>query len=157
MAAPIETRSEATEEYLLDLYFAVRGPEFSMLPLPQEQRNAIIRQQFEWQYAAYREAFPTSGYEVILSQGEPAGRIWVDRSPKMFWLVDIAIHPKFQRQGIASALLARLQTEAAAAGAAIGSSVNRFNTPSIRLHQRLGFQITSESDMELEYVWRPAV
>ncbi|HLI85201.1 MAG TPA: GNAT family N-acetyltransferase [Bryobacteraceae bacterium] len=72
-----------------------------------------------------------------------------------FLLVDIAIHPSLQSQGLGTALVRRLQREAQNAKLPIRSVVDRFNPGSLRFHQRLGFQMVREDQLQYYLEWRP--
>lgn len=154
--AQITTRpaTAADEEFLFDLYCAVRAPEFAMLPVPEEQRRYIIRTQYEWQANAYKASYPGFSYQIVLLEGERSGRIWIARTDVGYELVDIAIHPRVQQRGIGRILLRRLQEEAASAQAAVHSSVAHWNLASLRLHESLGFRVASRDEMQLHLEWR---
>ncbi len=141
------------EDFLFELYCAVRAAEFALLPLPDEQRMHLLKMQHTWQRDAYGAAYPGSGYEIVLLNGEPAGRIWVARLPEELRLVDLAVHPRLHNQGIGTVLLQRLQAEAARSGKRVCSSVFRFNAGSLRFHQRLGFRVIAENETRLELAW----
>jgi L-amino acid N-acyltransferase YncA len=59
-----------------------------------------------------------------------------------------------QKKGIGTALVRRLQREAATTRLPIISSVSRFNPGSLRFHQRLGFAIVREDEMNFHLQWK---
>jgi ribosomal protein S18 acetylase RimI-like enzyme len=71
-----------------------------------------------------------------------------------FHLVDIAVHPSVQSKGIGTALIQRLQQEAAHARMPVRSCVFKFNPGSVRFHKRLGFSIVREDEMNYFMEWR---
>jgi len=144
------------EPFLHDLYFAIRGPEFALAPVSPAQRVALIEMQFRLQTGAYAATYPHSCYHIVLLDGKPVGRLWVDRDEDSYRLVDIAIHPEVHSKGIGTALIQRLQADAQQAKLPIRSTVNRFNPGSLRFHQRLGFRIVREDEMNYSMEWRPA-
>jgi GNAT superfamily N-acetyltransferase len=144
------------DDFLFDLYCAVRAPEFSMLPLPAEQKAQVIRLQYSAQQAAYRSQFPGSSYSIVLHNGRPVGRIWVYRSETSFELVDIALLPATRNLRIGTWLVEQLQVEARTARKPIRSSVFRVNPGSLRFHHRLGFRIIHEDEMQFHLEWNPA-
>ena len=144
------------DEFLFELYCAVRAPEFALLALSEEEKQYLLRQQSKWQTAAYCAAYPDSGYRIVLLDEKPVGRVWIAQTSSGFELVDIAIHPEAQRRGIAKQLLEDLQRQARACDAPIRSSVFRFNEASIRLHEKLGFRVMAADEMQLEFRWDPA-
>jgi len=142
------------EIFLYDLYSAVRAPEFELAPIPAEQKELLIRMQFRAQLSAYTDTYPNSCYHLVLLDSKPVGRLWVAPGDGELQLVDIAVHPKLQGKGIGTALVKRLQQEAANARLPIRSCVMRFNPGSLRFHKRLGFNIMREDLMYFYLEWR---
>lgn len=142
------------EIFLYELYSAIRTPEFLLAPITVDQREHLIRMQFRGQMSAYAQAYPNSCYHIVLLDGKSVGRLWVAQLEREFHLVDIAMHPGVQKKGIGTALVQRLQQEAAAARLPITSCVSRFNPGSLRFHQRLGFSIVREDEMNFYLQWK---
>jgi GNAT superfamily N-acetyltransferase len=142
------------EIFLYELYSAVRGPEFALAPVTATQREELIRMQFRASMSAYSATFPNSCYHLVLLDGKPVGRLWVAQGDGEFTLVDIAVHPSVQSKGIGTALIQRLQQEAAKARLPIRCTVFRFNPGSLRFHQRLGFTIVRADEMHFYMEWR---
>lgn len=142
------------EIFLYELYSAVRGPEFELAPISATDKEQLIRMQFRAQLSSYTQMFPNSCYHIVLLDGKPIGRLWVAQSDDEFQLVDIAVHPSVQSKGVGTALVQRLQQEAARARLPIRSSVFKFNAGSVRFHKRLGFQIVREDEMNYFMEWR---
>jgi N-acetylglutamate synthase-like GNAT family acetyltransferase len=144
------------EIFLYELYVAIRGPLFAMAPITPTQREHLLRMQFRAQLSSYTQQFPNSCYHLVLLDSKPVGRLWVAPAGDAFLLVDIAIHPNLQSKGLGTALVQRLQQEAQNAKLPIRSIVDRFNLGSLRFHQRLGFQIVREDQLQYYMEWRPA-
>lgn len=142
------------EIFLYELYSAIRMPEFMLAPVTEDQREHLVRMQFHGQMSAYAQMYPNSCYHIVLLDGKPVGRLWVAQLEREFHLVDIAVHPSVQKKGIGSVLVKRLQQEAATARLPIASSVSRFNPGSLRFHQRLGFAIVREDEMNFYLQWK---
>jgi N-acetylglutamate synthase-like GNAT family acetyltransferase len=144
------------EIFLYELYVAIRGPLFAMAPITATQREHLLRMQFRAQLSSYTQQFPNSCYHVVLLDSKPVGRLWVAPASDAFLLVDIAIHPSLQSKGLGTALVQRLQQEAQSAKLPIRSTVDRFNPGSLWFHQRLGFQVVREDQLQHYMEWRPA-
>ena len=99
--------------------------------------------------------YPNSCYHLVLLDSNPVGRLWVAPGDGELQLVDIAVHPKLQGKGIGTVLVQRLQQEAAKVRLPIRCCVFRFNTGSLRFHQRLGFSIVREDQTHYHLEWRP--
>ena len=143
------------EIFLYELYSAVRGPEFALAPIDATQREHLIRMQFRGQMSAYTQMYPNSCYHIVLLDSKPVGRLWVAPGEREFHLVDIAVHPDVQSKGIGTVLIQRLQQEATRARLPINSCVFRFNPGSLRFHQRLGFTVTREDELQYYMQWKP--
>jgi len=144
------------EIFLYELYRDIRGPEFALAPITAEQREHLLRLQFRGQITSYTAAYPNSCYHVVLLDGKACGRLWVAPGPRNFQLVDIALHPSVQKKGVGTVLIQRLQQEAQRLKLPITSMVDRFNPGSLRFHQRLGFHIVREDQMNYYMEWTPA-
>lgn len=144
----------ADEPFLFELYCAVRADEFALFP--ESLRDQLVRTQFNAQMNGYRAEFPGSGFEIILQNDVPIGRIWIARLQDSFHLVDIAILPGAQNSGIGTSLIRELQQEAQAARKPVRLSVFRFNSGSVRFHRRLGFAVTHEDPIQFYFEWNPA-
>jgi ribosomal protein S18 acetylase RimI-like enzyme len=143
------------EIFLYDLYSAIRGPEFALAPISAAQKEQLIRMQFRAQMSEYAQMYPNSCYHLVLLDSKPAGRLWVAPGNGELQLVDIAVHPNLQGKGIGTMLVQRVQQEAAKARLPIRCCVFRFNTGSLRFHQRLGFAILREDQTHYHLEWRP--
>ena len=144
------------EIFLYELYRAVRGPQFDRTPLTAEQKEHMLRFQFQAQLSSYTQQFPNSCYHIVLIDGNPCGRMWVAPAERALHLVDIAMHPNVQKKGVGTVLVQRLQQEAQQLGVPITSMVDRFNPGSLRFHKRLGFTIVREDVLNYFMEWRPA-
>lgn len=83
------------------------------------------------------------------------GRIWAADLEGEFHLLDIALLPEFRNQGVGTFLISWLQAQARQAGKTVRSMVFRFNPGSLRLHQRLGFQVIAEDEIQFYFEWTP--
>ncbi len=103
-------------DFLLAVYAAVRMPELAVLGWSDEQADAFIRMQFDVQDRHYRSVHPQARHSVVTVDGEPAGRLIIDRSDEEIRIVDVALLPRFRRAGVGSALVRGLFAEADARG-----------------------------------------
>jgi GNAT superfamily N-acetyltransferase len=143
------------EIFLYELYAAVRGPEFDLAPIPVQQKQDLIRMQFHASMSSYAYQYPNSCYHIVLLDSKPVGRLWFAPGEAEFVLVDIALHPSRQSKGLGTVLVKRLQQEAQQARLPIRSCVFRFNPGSLRFHQRNGFTIVREDEVNYYMEWRP--
>ena len=115
----------------------------------------MIRLQFQAQLAQYTAAYPAANYDLILAEGTPAGRLYVNRGEAEYRVLDIALLPERRGRGLGTQLLQAVLAEAGATGLPVRLSVYREN-PALRLYQRLGFLPLAEEGfyLQMEYVPR---
>jgi ribosomal protein S18 acetylase RimI-like enzyme len=137
----VDTRpvTPVDDEFLLDVYASTRAEELAPVPWTDEQKRAFLRMQFDAQRGEYFKRFPDADYRVILVGGQPAGRLWVARTPAQIRLMDIALLPEFRSRGVGKLLVSQLADEAARAGLPLRHMVFELNENALRFYERLGF------------------
>jgi len=138
------------EEFLLRLYGTTREDELAYVDWPAEQKEAFVRHQFDAQTLHYREHYPTASFDVILVDGEPAGRLYVDRWPSETRIMEIALLPEFRGGGVGSGLIQAIQAE----GREVTIHVERFNRAQ-ELYRRLGFVPEEAGPVYVLMRWTP--
>lgn len=128
----------ADREFLARLYASTRSEELGPVPWPEAQKRAFLQSQFEAQHAHYTQHFPDASFDVIEIEGQPAGRLYVDRREDEIRLIDIALLPEHRGGGLGTSLLHDLLAEATAAKLPVTLHVEHAN-PAVRLYRRLGF------------------
>jgi ribosomal protein S18 acetylase RimI-like enzyme len=146
----------ADEPFLLAVYASSRAPEMRLVAWPEEQKRAFLSSQFHAQRASYRDRIPDAAFDVILLDGERAGRFYVHRGAETFELVDIALLEKHRDAGIGGTLVRELLAEAARAGKPVRLYVELEN-PARRLYERLGFRPIGDTGVYQHMEWRPNV
>jgi ribosomal protein S18 acetylase RimI-like enzyme len=139
------------EAFLLRLYESTRADELASLS--EIQQEAFMRLQFVAQRAAYRAQFPHADHRIILVDGQPVGRLLVNRTGEEIRLVDISLLADHRNRGIGTWLLEQLQAETAATPGPLTLHVVVTN-PAINLYRRLGFVATSDTGSHLLMEWR---
>ena len=109
--------------------------------------------QYQAQTRDYAERLPRAEHFIIEWEGEPAGRLLLNREADALRVVDIAVVPAMRGRGVASTVLKSLISEAEAADIPIRLSVWHDN-PAIALYRRLGFRVREESATHVEMEWR---
>jgi GNAT superfamily N-acetyltransferase len=135
-------------EFLAALYASTRTEELAVVPWTEEQKAAFLRSQFEAQDHHYRSNYEDTTFDVIVVDGERAGRLYVARWPSELRIVDISLAPPFRGRGIGSRFLAQVITEAERAQKPLTIHVER-NNPALRLYQRLGFRPVEDKGIYL--------
>ena len=134
------------QDFIFKLYASTRLHEIVPFGWDPAQQEAFLRMQFNAQKHWYNQAYPNADHQIILLDGQPAGRIMVTTEPGSAHLVDIALLPEFRNRGIGTKLVADLVEKSAQAGSKVRLQVLRTN-PAIHLYERLGFVKTGEDAM----------
>jgi ribosomal protein S18 acetylase RimI-like enzyme len=142
----------ADDSFLARVYASSRTDELVITGWTEEQKADFCRKQFDAQSEYYAANYPDAAFQVIESDGEPVGRLYVERWEKEIRIVDITLLPEFRGSGIGTRLLQNLQDEARAAGKSLTIHVERFNR-ALGLYQRLGFQAIEDKGVYLLMGW----
>lgn len=140
---------------LVSIYEASREIELAMVPWDAEQKRAFAQLQLTAQTAHYREHYPEAAHSIIEIDGEPAGRLYVNRGPEQIAILDITVLPDFRRRGIASRIVRALQHEAGSERS-LRVFVESFNPGSIAFFSAHGFVPVGEEGVNIRYEWRRA-
>lgn len=146
---------EDDRPFMLRVYAGVREPELEAAGMPREQWGPFVEHQFEAQSRHY-ETYRDITFEVVLVNGEPAGRLILARWPAELRVVDIALLPEYRGRGVGGELMRRVIAEAEERGVKTSIHVERFN-PAQRLYTRLGFRFVSEAGGVYLLLERPPV
>jgi ribosomal protein S18 acetylase RimI-like enzyme len=134
------------ETFLLKLFSTTRE-EFRFLN--STELEALVRMQFTLRHQQYRNGYPNGEDNLIINDGQPIGRIFIDEGEDELTLIDIALLPEYRNRGIGKLLLDQLLARAAAAKKTVRLHVFNSN-PARRLYERLGFSEVSRDSMYIE-------
>ena len=143
------------DEFLLGVYMSTRARELAQVEWPEGQKELFVRWQFDLQRREYFARFPEAEYDVILVDGQPAGRIWVGSDGAQIRLLDIALLPEFQNRGAGTLLVRRLIEHARPTGLPLRHMVFVLNDDAHRFYERLGFAVIEEFGAYKHMEWRP--
>jgi ribosomal protein S18 acetylase RimI-like enzyme len=125
------------------------------VPWDDAQKEAFLRMQFDAQDAWWRENYAGASFDIILVDGEPAGRLYVHRGPSEIRIVDIALLPEHRGNGTGTRLLEELLAECDAGAKSVTIHVERMNA-ALRLYERLGFAVAEDKGVYLFLSRSPA-
>ena len=156
MIATISFRPIADQDQpLLErIYASTREEELRMVPWSAAEKEAFLKQQFHAQHTFYQEHFTRAEHLVVLVQGEPAGRLYVDRREDEIRIIDVALLPEFRGRGIGGSLLRDLLDEAASVAKPVRIHVERYNR-ALGLYERLGFRRIGDTGVYYLLEWLP--
>ena len=152
LSAILRASTPDDEAFLFEVFAATRTDEFRFLD--EQQKQAIIRMQYDAQRFQYDEGFPQAESRIILRGDRPAGRMLVDESESEITLVDIALLPEHRGSGVGTQLLNELLNRAVVARKPVRLHVLKSN-PALRLYERLGFSRVDDESMYFEMMFEP--
>ena len=151
----LRAATAADQEFLRGVFAASRETEVAALAADPGQLTTFIDMQFRIQQQSYQARFPAAENSIIVVDGQPIGRMLVDRSAEAIELIDIALMAAWRNRGIGTSLVRGLTVEAAGQSKPVLLEVLRTN-PARRLYERLGFTGSSEDSMYIQMRWQPA-
>ena len=154
MTIGLRAAEPCDDALLMAIYGSTRADELATTDWDEARKRAFVEQQFRAQDQYYRANYANATYQVILVDGEPAGRLYVARWPDEIRIMDIALLPAFRGRGVGTRLLGDLQAEALAGGKPLRIHVERFN-PALSLYARLGFRLVEDRGVYLFLEWSP--
>jgi ribosomal protein S18 acetylase RimI-like enzyme len=146
--------TEKDREFLCRLYVSTREDEMALVPWSDAEKQAFLVMQFNAQTKFYHEQFKQAEFQAILLDGEPIGRLYIDRRADEIRLIDIALLPEHRRKGIGSRLLKGTLAEAERAGLPVRIHVESYN-PALHLYYRLGFRKIGDHGVYYLMEWSP--
>jgi len=144
----------ADDEFLYRVYASTRREELAITGWTEAEKEAFLRMQSHAQRQSYLTQCPQAQYSIVLRDGEPAGRMIIDRSGPTLLLMDIALLPEYRNLGIGTQLIRDLLDEADRLGQPVRLHVEAFN-PAQALYQRLGFVHTGAAGIYQELTRLP--
>ena len=141
-------------EFLRAVYRSTREAELALVPWDPATKAAFVAQQFDAQDRGWAGQRPDTVRHVVLVDGTPAGRLYVDRTDDEIRVVDISLLPEHRGLGVGGALLDAILDEGDRDRLPVTIHVERHN-PARRLYDRLGFQVVDDLGVYL-FLRRPS-
>lgn len=137
----LRARTEGDRPFLRDLYGSFRAAELAPVPWSDAEKAEFLDSQFALQTIHFDRFFPDADFLIIEEAGTPMGRLYLDRKPDGFLVVDIGFLPHRRGAGLGTALLRHVHAQAARAGASrVWLHVLEENPGARLLYERLGFR-----------------
>jgi ribosomal protein S18 acetylase RimI-like enzyme len=140
------------EVFLFRLYAASRA-DLDAIGLPPEQKDLLVKMQFNAQRQQYSSAFPAAENTIILIDEVPVGRMLINKTASEFRLIDIVLLPQFRGLGVGTRLIQDLIHDAEAANALVILQVRKENV-ALNLYRRLGFVVNQDDGVYVSMEWR---
>ncbi len=146
--------TDGDKEFLLGLYKSSRGDDLRELGWDEDRISEFLELQHEAQQHFYQTDYLQAEDEIVLIEGQTAGRLIVERREHEIRCIEIALLPGHRGAGVGTFLIQRLQDEARQINKPLRLQVIRFNR-AVTLLEGLGFVRTSETGTHFQMEWRP--
>ncbi|MCK9394147.1 MAG: GNAT family N-acetyltransferase [Methylobacter sp.] len=144
---------EHDQEFIATLYRSTRD-DLLGLPMDPVFIDNLIRSQQQIQALGVQQNYPNAQTKVLEYQGRLLGRMIFEHVAGDMRLIDIAVLPGAQRQGVARYMLQHLQQLAGAHQASLSLCVFKNNLKARKLYLSAGFQIVDEDEISEQMCWR---
>lgn len=125
--------------WLPALYASTREDEMSRLPWPDAMKHGFLAQQCAAQHRHYVAVFADAEFYVVCEGDRPVGRFYLQPTPPLHRIIDIALLPGARGRGVGTALIVASQRRAYAQGCGMELHVFHSNADAARLYARHGF------------------
>lgn len=140
------------EQFLFEVYASTRMDELDAIGMDKAQQEAFINMQYRLQRHHYLTYYTQATHDIVLLDGVPVGRFYINRTSEEIRGVDVALLPAYRSFGIGSHLIRQVQQEAAQKGLPFRLQVEKHN-PAFQLYLRLGFVKTGETETHIQMEW----
>ena len=133
---------------LNEIYGSTREEELKQLQdWSNEQKQSFLAQQFLAQHIYYQKSYVGGAFYMIEKNKENIGRLYIHENfqENCVRIIDIALLPKWQKQGIGKSILEDILQKAKEIDRPVTIHVESFN-PAKHLYERLGFKKISETN-----------
>jgi len=148
--------TSADQDFLLRLYQSSRGDDLRELGWSEDRIDQFLAMQHEAQRNFLAADYPNIVDQIVSLDGQPAGRLAVERRPDEIRLIDLALIPERRNHGVGTHLIQQVQEHAQSVRLPLRLQVIRFNR-AVGLFERLGFTRTSETGSHFQMEWDPRV
>jgi ribosomal protein S18 acetylase RimI-like enzyme len=152
-AVALRPATAADEPFLCRLFAESRADELAPLGWDAAAIAAFVQQQHRVQATAYQQAHPDASSNLVLLDGEPIGRLYVDRTADAIHVIDVTLLGAYRSRGIGTELLQGLQAEAGDRGVPVTLQALRGGR-ALSLYRRLGFVVTGGDEVYASLRWQ---
>jgi len=140
---------------LFTLFRCTRVAEASRWGWVGDQLTEFLDTQWQMEQRMHRTRYPEADDAIVLADGEPVGRLLVDRTNGRIFLVDLTLLPKARGKGIGTRLVRDLLVEAEFDGLPLRLSVPR-GSRALGLLRRVGLEVVTASELTVGMAFSPA-
>jgi GNAT superfamily N-acetyltransferase len=140
--------------FLRRVYKSSRGDDLRGLQWDEDRIDEFLEMQYDAERKFFENDYRKASDQIVALDGQPAGRLIIDRREHEIRCVDLSLLPEHRNQGVGTFIINTLQSEATAANIPLRLQVIRFNR-AVNLFERMGFVRTSETGTHFQMEWLP--
>ncbi len=140
--------------FLLTVYASTRSKEMAVVSWSDEQKRVFLEMQFQAQHNYYLSRYPNASYSIINLDGQPIGRLYIERQVDKIKILDITVLPEYRNRGVGTKLITEITQAGEQAEKPVQIYIENYN-PSANLFSRLGFHPVAEEGINLLWQWNP--
>ena len=133
--------------------FCSAHPELASLPLPPQQLELLLRQQYRSQQMGYAELYPLAHSLVVEYHSVSVGEIVLDQSSTSLHIANFIMAPQWRGCGYGSMILESFQVYAVARNINVSLSVDAQNLLAKKFYSRLNFKISRSTETHDFMLW----
>ena len=141
------------DQAFLDVLYDSTRADLKRMNTDPQSLAQLIKMQQQMQAHGFRSMYPEAQYLLLERHGERLGRLVLEYDVHSLRIVDLALLPAEQGQGLGMAVLAALQAWVAERHLPLLLKVSAANQRVIRLCQGLGFQAVAGDEAQREMRW----
>lgn len=134
------------------LFIATRDYLYQM-PLPKDQIDFLVKQQFVMQQVSYTSTFPSAETFIIEQYSQAIGKIILNNTDASLHIVDVALLVNMRGKGFGSAMLRELKKIAVQHSRPLRLAVDQQNYRAKKLYLELGFVLVESSSTHDTLFW----
>jgi GNAT superfamily N-acetyltransferase len=135
--------------FIQTVYASSRQVEMDMVPWSAEEKSRFLNMQCQAQLQHYQTHYLNATHDIILCNGQPIGRLYVNRNAQEIRLMDITLLPDYRKLGIGSQIIRAIMYEGGIVSLPVTLHVEIINPDAIRLYQRLGFTAVADKGVHI--------
>jgi RimJ/RimL family protein N-acetyltransferase len=145
MTLEFRPATAADTPQLLEIFASSRLDHPDVVSRHPGEREKFIEHEFNARQRSYPIDFPGVEFLLICSNDETIGRLYIQRTRKVIFVVDLVLLPGWRGRGLGTGLLKGFVREAWESGAVVRLHVEKTNSRAKRLYERLGFRIIGDA------------
>jgi len=140
MTVSFRPETSEDEPYLRELIVEAVGQELGAHSWPEPMRSHLLGIQYTQRRYAVRLHYPEGESRIILTDGTPAGWIYLASLPDEIRVAEIMVAAGYRSRGVGSEVICRIVADAGTANKPVRLRVNVMNVRAGAFYERLGFQ-----------------